>query len=437
MSEASEDKDPNWSGTLPLMAGILALIALVGGLGFWAVRAELSGAVVAPGQVTVESNRQVIQHPEGGVVGEILVKDSDRVEKGDILIRLDGRRQRNELSIIEGQLRELSVRKSRLQTERDDAEVISFDPDLVAAANDAPIIANLMQGERTLFQSRKESLEQEISLLNEQNRQIENRIGGLKAQLDALNEQVALVDTDLVSERELLTQNLTRAARVSDLMRELAGLKGQVGRIEAEMAELRGQKASNGIALLQLKTQRRENAVSRLRDLEFREIELIARRNSLHETISRLDIRAPVDGIVYGLQVFAVQSVVQAAEPLMYIVPQDQPLVVSARVDTINIDEVYAGQEASLQFSAFDQRKIPELKGQVQRISADALQDQATGQPYYSVEILPNSDEIEKLQGHSLLPGMPVQSFIQTGARSPLVYLIEPMAGFFNRAFRE
>ena len=246
-----------------------------------------------------------------------------------------------------------------------------------------------------------------------------------------------MVQTDLESERDLLTQNLTRAARVSDLMRELAGLKGQVGRIEAEMAELRGQKASNGIALLQLKTQRRENAVSQLRDLEFREIELIARRNSLRDTISRLDIRAPVDGIVYGLQVFAVQSVVQAAQPLMYIVPQDQPLVVSARVDTINIDEVYAGQEASLQFSAFDQRKIPELKGKVQRISADALQDQATGQPYYSVEILPDSDEIAKLQGHSLLPGMPVQSFIQTGARSPLVYMIEPMAGFFSRAFRE
>ena len=178
MTETPDEKEPNWSGTVPLMAGFMAMIALVGGLGFWSVRAELSGAVVAPGQVTVESNRQVIQHPEGGVVGDILVKDSDRIEKGDVLIRLDGRRQRNELSIIEGQMRELSVRKSRLQSERDDLEVIEFDPDLVAAAADAPEIARLMQGERTLFQSRKESLSQEVGLLNEQNLQIENRIGG-------------------------------------------------------------------------------------------------------------------------------------------------------------------------------------------------------------------------------------------------------------------
>ena len=170
---------------------------------------------------------------------------------------------------------------------------------------------------------------------------------------------------------------------------------------------------------------------------EFREIELSERRLSLQDTISRLDIRAPVGGIVYGLQVFGAQSVVQAAQPLMYIVPQDQPLVVSARVDTINIDEVYAGQEASLQFSAFDQREIPELKGAVRSLSADVLRDEATGEAYYSVEIVPDSSEITKLQGQTLLPGMPVQSFIQTGARSPLTYLIEPMASFFHRAFRE
>ncbi|WP_444968081.1 HlyD family type I secretion periplasmic adaptor subunit [Roseovarius pacificus] len=431
------DEDPKWKGVLPLTAGILALVALVGGLGLWAVRAELSGAVVAPGQVKVETNRQAVQHPEGGVVGDLLVKDSDRVDEGDILIQLDGRRPKSELSIVEAQLRELAARKARLQAERDNAEEIAFDPDLVALAASRPEVDKLLQGERTLFHSRNESLEQEVSLLNEQNQQIEDRIAGLQAQLDALNEQASLTQNDLDSEKQLLDQNLTRASRVSELMRELAGLKGQIGRLEAESAELRGQKTSNGIALLQLKTQRRENAVSLLRDLEFREIELSERRLSLQDTISRLDIRAPVGGIVYGLQVFGAQSVVQAAQPLMYIVPQDQPLVVSARVDTINIDEVYAGQEASLQFSAFDQREIPELKGAVRSLSADVLRDEATGEAYYSVEIVPDSSEITKLQGQTLLPGMPVQSFIQTGARSPLTYLIEPMASFFHRAFRE
>ncbi len=437
MSNPNKDEDPKWKGVFPLTAGILALIALVGGLGVWSVRAELSGAVVAPGQVKVETNRQAVQHPEGGVVETVLVKESDRVEQGDILIQLDGSRQKSELSIVEAQLRELSARKSRLQAERDSAQSISFDPVLLQEAETQPEIKKLLQGERTLFQSRNDSLQQEVSLLKEQNQQIEDRIAGLMAQLDALNEQAALVQEDLDSELQLLDKNLTRASRVSELKRELARLEGQIGRLEAEAAELRGQKTSNGIALLQLTTQRRENAVTRLRDLEFREIELSERRLSLRDTISKLDIRAPVDGIVYGLQVFGTQSVVQPAQPLMYIIPQDQPLVVSARVDTIHIDEVFAGQEASLQFSAFDQRDVPELKGAVRSLSADVLRDEATGQAYYSVEIVPDSTQISKLEDQTLLPGMPVQCFIQTGARSPLAYLVEPMARFFHRAFRE
>lgn len=431
------DQDPKWSGWRPLIAGILALVALLGGLGFWAVRAEISGAVVASGQVKVESNRQIIQHPEGGVVGEILVTESDVVGQGDVLIRLDGRQLVTELSIVEGQLRELSARKSRLEAERDGAEAVEFAAELVAAAALDTDAGGLLRGEETLFLSRKEALEQEVELLAEQNQQIDNRIGGLEAQLAALEEQAELMRRDLQAEQALLDQRLTRAARVSEIMRDIAGQRGQIGRIEAEIAELRGQKASNGIALLQLTTQRRENAVSRLRDLEFREIELRERRTALQDRISRLDIRAPVSGIVYGMQVFARQSVVQPAQPLMYIVPQDLPLVVSARVDAINVDEVFVGQEASLQFPAFDQRETPEIRGKVERISADVLMDEASGQSYYSVEIQLAAAEIDKLGTQTLLPGMPVESFIQTGKRTPLGYLVEPMAAFFNRAFRE
>ena len=431
------DQDPKWSGWRPLSAGILALVILVGGLGFWSVSAEISGAVVAPGQVKVESNRQVIQHPEGGVVGEILVGESDLVQEGEVLIRLDGSQLVSELTIVEGQLRELSARKARLEAERDGVDTIVFAPELVTAAADDAHVASLLSGEETLFLSRNEALEQERNLLAEQNQQIDNRIEGLNAQLAALQEQAELMTRDLEAEQTLLNQRLTRAARVSEIMRDIAGQRGQIGRIEAEIAELRGQKASNGIALLQLTTQRRENAVSRLRDLEFREIELRERRTSLQDRISRLEIRAPMSGIVYGMQVFARQSVVQPAQPVMYIVPQDQPLVVSARVDAINVDEVFVGQEAALKFPAFDQRETPDIRGQVDRISADVLMDEATGQSYYSVEIQLASAEIDKLGSLTLLPGMPVESFIQTGNRTPLGYLVEPMAAFFDRAFRE
>lgn len=432
-----QDPQRRWSGTVPLWIGIAALVLLVGGLGAWSVGTTLAGAVVAQGIVQVESNRQVVQHPDGGVVGEILVKDSDEVARGDVLIRLDGRRLRSELSVIESQLLEIGARKARLVAERDGATEIVFADDLEARARDIPEAAKTLEGELTLFHARAEAIEQERSLLREQNEQIENRLLGIEAQLGALRIQADLVLEEQEGQQRLLDKQLTQAARVSELRREHAGLLGQIGRLESELAALRGQIASNEIAALQLYTRRREDAVTQMRDLEFREIELIERRIVLEDSLSRLDIRAPVSGIVYGMQVFAVQSVVQAAEPLLYIIPQDQPLVVSARVEAINIDEVHSGQEAELRFPAFDQRRLPEVRGQITRISADVLQDQVTGLSYYAAEIMPFEAEMAKLEGQELLPGMPVEAYIRTRDRTPLAYMIEPLTIFFSRALRE
>lgn len=437
MNDLPKDLQPKWPGTAPLICGIVALLLLIGGLGAWSVKARLSGAVVAPGLVQVERNRQVVQHPDGGVVGEILVKDSDRVDKGDILIRLDGRRQKSELSIIEGQLREIAARASRLRAERDDLAGIDFGPELTEMAETDPAVDSLLKGERTLFIARREAMEQETELLHEKNRQIENRIEGIGAQLDAMRQQEELLKGDLADQQALLAKQLTQSSRVSELLRETANLSGQIGRSEAEVAELKGQVASNDIALLQLSTRRREEAVSMLRDLQFREIELTERQIVLQDTLTRLDIRSPTGGIIYGMQVFAEQSVVQPAQPLMYIIPQDEPLVAQARVEAINIDEVYVGQDASLRFSAFDQRQIPEIGGQVKRISADVLKDDNTGLSYYSVDIQPLDSELGKLGKSQLLPGMPVEAFIRTGERTPLAYLLEPLTSFFGRAMRE
>ncbi|PIV78592.1 MAG: HlyD family type I secretion periplasmic adaptor subunit [Rhodobacteraceae bacterium CG17_big_fil_post_rev_8_21_14_2_50_63_15] len=426
-----------WSGAVPLGVGILSLILLVGGLGLWSVGTTLAGAVVAHGVVQVESNRQVVQHPEGGVVGEILVKDSDEVARGDILIRLDGRRLRSELSVIDGQLLEIGARKARLIAERDGAADVFFPDALRAQAEDMPDANAVLQGEVMLFYAREEAIQQERSLLQEQNLQIDNRTVGIKAQLDALQIQADLVLEEQEGQQRLLDQQLAQAGRVSELRREHANLMGQIGRLDSELAALKGQIASNDIAALQLRTRRREDAVTQLRDLEFRQIELVERKIVLEDSLSRLDIRAPTSGIVYGMKVFAVQSVVQAAEPLLFIIPQDQPLVVSARVEAINIDEVHAGQEAELRFPAFDQRRLPEVRGQITRISADVLQDQVTGLSYYSAEIMPFEAEMAKLEDQVLLPGMPVEAFIRTRDRTPLAYMIEPLTIFFDRALRE
>ena len=427
----------SWSARLPLMVGVAALCLLVGGLGFWSVHANIAGAVVTSGTVQVQSNRQVVQHPDGGVVEAILVREGDVVAPGAVLLRLDGNRQRAELEIVEGQLREIMVRRARLRAEQNDGTEISLDPMLRELAEDDNQLAANIAEERALFLERLQALRQELRLIDEKNLQIENRIVGTQTQLAAIREQADILDTELRDQESLLARQLTHSTRVSQLHRERAGLRGQIGRHDAEIAELRGQVVSNEIFALQLQTSRREQAVTALRELQFREIELSQRRLMLIDTLSRLDIRAPVGGIVHDTQVFALQSVIRPAEALMYIVPQDQRLVVQSRVEAQAIDEVYRGQEASLQFTAFDQRETPQIIGSVSRISADANTDDRTGISYYAVEIEVLESELQKLADRALLPGMPVEVFLRTGERTPLSYLTQPLLSYFNRAFRE
>ncbi len=427
-----------WHAGGALTSGILALVLLVGGLGVWGTQAQLSSAVVTSGMINVETNRQVVQHPDGGVVGAILVKDGDTVKAGDVLIRLDGTRLQSELTIVEGQLREIAARQARLEAERDDRDTITFPPALRSLIATDPEARRQIEGEGALFATRKEALAQQTSLLEEQNAQLGNRIDGLAAQKESLQEQIDLMDGELVDQERLLVQKLTQQARVLELQRERARMTGQMGQIAAETAELRGKLAENEIFRVQLKTKRQEEAVTALRDLQFRQIELIERQLALSETLSRLEVRAPVGGIIYNSQVFAEQSVLQPAQPILYIVPQDQPLVITARVNSINIDEVFVGQEASLRFSAFDQRRIPAILGEISQISADALRDETTGGNFYTIEVIPRPGEMAKLgDNHTLLPGMPVEAFLKTGEHTVLSYLLRPFMSFFDHAFRE
>nr|MCU0855347.1 HlyD family efflux transporter periplasmic adaptor subunit [Paracoccaceae bacterium] len=169
----------------------------------------------------------------------------------------------------------------------------------------------------------------------------------------------------------------------------------------------------------------------------FREIELTERRLGLQERLSRLEVRAPVSGVVYGQQVFAVQSVVQAGAPIMYIIPQDRPLLVEARVPSVHVDEIQLGQEAVLRFTALDMRRTPEMTGIVTGISADVIVDERTGANFYEVQLIPREEDLPKLDGQVLLPGMPVEAFIRTEDRTPISYLTKPLTDYFNRAFRE
>jgi HlyD family secretion protein len=419
-SKADANPTARWKARGPLMAGYLALAVLVLGFGGWSVTATISGAIIAPGQIEVEQNRQVVQHLTGGVVGEIRVKEGDSVKAGDVVVRLDDTTLKSELNVIESQYFEMVARRGRLAAERDGREAITFDPLLITAAADNAELRDLMDGQTRLFQARLDSQRQESEQMAERKVQIQAQIDGLTAQYDAQIKQHDLMQLELDDQLKLLEKGLAQASRVSAMKREAARLEGQMGEVKASRAEAAGKMIETEIGLLRLISSRREDAITRLRDLGYRELELAERRLLLLDTLSQLDIRAPVSGVVYDMQVFALRSVVRPADPVMYIVPQDLPLVIAGRIEPIHIDQVHVGQPVTLRFSAFDQRSTPELFGKVIKLSADAFVDEATRASYYRVDIAPDPEEYEKLQGLELLPGMPVESYIRTADRTPL-----------------
>ncbi len=428
----------NFPTRRPLMIGLIATLILVGGFGSWASMANISGAIVSSGQIEVDQNRQVVQHPDGGVVAEILVDEGDVVEAGQVLIRLDPTLEQSELSIIEGQLFELMARRGRLEAERDDAQTVTFDPRLIKAAQENSEVAELMQGQGRLFVARLESLNNQIDQLNKRRGQIQNQIDGIDAQMVALVKQLDLIGQELESQQSLLDKGLAQAARVLGLQRTQAQLSGQVGDLTAKRAEADGRSTEIAIQITSLQTERREAAITQLRDQQYRALELEERYRALTERLARMNIKAPVSGIVYGLTVFAPRSVIRAAEPVLFLIPQNRPLVIAAQVMPIHIDEMFVGQDVILRFSALDSRTTPELFGRVTQISADAFQNEATLSSYYRAEIVLNDGEISKLPaGITLIPGMPVESFIKTQDRTPLAYLVKPFTDYFAKAFRE
>ncbi len=434
---SAETRKDGWSAGGFIRFGIFCVILLGAGLGGWAATAKLQGAVIAPGQMQVENRRQVVQHPDGGVVGEILVREGDLVEAGEVLVRLDGTTLRSELTVLESQLYELMARRGRLQAEQADWDKISFDPELVEVAETNPEVRSLLEGQRALFEARLGTMANEIDVMRERQEQIREQIEGAKAEIDSLERQRQLIAQELESQRELLRKGLAQASRVLALEREAARLDGQRGQLVAQAAQLKGEISEIEIELLRLGATRREEALAELRDIGYRELELKERRIALREQLSRLDVRAPVGGVVLDMTVHALKAVVRAAEPILHIVPSDSALVVNAEVDPTNIDAVHPGQEAVLRFSSFNARTTPVLYGTVSKVSPDAFKDEETQRSFYRAEVTLREGEIAKLEGQQLVAGMPVEVFIQTGERTPIQYLLKPITDYLNRAMRE
>ncbi len=437
LSKDMAELDRRWSAGGYLRAGVLTLATLVFGFGAWTAFASISGAVVAPGRLKVEGNRQIVQHLEGGVVARILVKEGDVADAGQVLIRLDDTQLRAELGIVESRLFDTLARIARLEAEQEDAPEPRFDKDILAEAAVRPEVAALVEGQRRLFNARLETMQRESEQLRERQSQIRDEITGSEAQMKALEIQLGFINRELVDQRSLLERGLTQTSRVLSLERENARLQGEAGSLKAQVAQARGRITEIEIQLVGREATRREEAMTGLRDLKATEAELRERRLSTRDKLSRLDVRAPRGGIVLGMTVFTEGAVIKPAEAVMYIVPTDEALVVESRIEVTNIDQVYPGQAARLHFSAFNSRTTPQVEGVVKRISPDALTDERTGASYYTAEVAIGDEGLHQLDGLTLVAGMPVEAFIQTGERSPLSYLTEPFTEFFSRSMLE
>ena len=425
-----------WSARRPMTVGLLALLVLVGGFGGWAVTAKISGAVIASGLIEVDQNRQVVQHFDGGIVTDILVNEGDVIAAGDVLLRLDAQDLQAGLAVVEGQLFEILARRARFEAERDGADALSFDP--LLDEGDPDTVQSLKDGQTNLFNARLDSVARRTEQLANRTDQISSQIRGISAQQDALRSQLELIDEELANQQSLLERGLAQASTVLNLQRERARLQGQVGELTASVAGAGERVTEIEIEILSLDTTRREEAITRLRDLQFNELELREKRTTIVRQLGRLDIRAPVGGIVYSLQVFGSGVVIRAADPLMFIVPQDRPLVIATRVSPTDIDVLTIGQDVSIRFSALDQRTTPELYGTVAVVSADAFSDTTTGVSFYRAEIRLNDGELARLpEGTTLIPGMPVEAFIRTADRTPMNYLTRPLSDYIARTFRD
>ena len=419
-----------------LLAGLSVLALLGGGIGGWAATTELSGAVVAPGLVVVDSNVKKVQHPTGGVVGEIRVRDGDRVNAGDLVVRLDETITRANLAVVTKSLDELAAQQGRLEAERDRLLTIKVKEELQARSAE-PAVAELLAGERRLFELRREARDGLGAQLKQQIGQLHEQIAGLQEQASAKSEEIRLIQDELAGVQDLWRKNLVPISRVTALRREETRLKGERGQLVATVAQARGKISETGLQIIQIDQELRSEVATELREIQAKAAELVEKRVAAEDQLKRIDIRAPQTGVVHQSAVHTVGGVIAGGDPLMLIVPEADDLSIEVKIQPQDIDQMRIGQEAVLRLSAFSQRTTPEIRGRISRVAADLTQNQKTGFAFYTARVEVSELELARLKELKLVPGMPVEAFVQTGERTALSYLAKPLSDQLNRAWRE
>ena len=420
-----------------MIVGLALMLVLAVGFGGWASTVPISGALIAPGQVVVDSNVKKVQHPTGGVVGEVRVRDGDTVKAGDIVVRLDETVVKASLAIVTKTLNGLLARAARLEAEQRGLDTIKFPAMLTDRAED-PDVRDVMASETKLFEVRVNGRAGQKSQLRERVMQLNEEIQGLSAQENAKDKEIALVANELIGVRQLYEQRLIQISRLTTLERDSARLSGERAQYIASRAQARGKITETELQIIQVDKDMVSEVSKDLRETNDKIGEFVERKVTAEDQLRRIDIRAPQAGIVLQSTVHTVGGVITAGDAIMMIVPQADDLSVEAKVNPQDIDKLQIGQKTLLRLSAFNQRTTPELNGKVTRVSADVTTEQRTGQTYYTIRVSMPPEEVARLGGsNKLIPGMPVEAFVQTGDRTMFSYLMKPLSDQLMRSFRE
>jgi HlyD family secretion protein len=421
---------------LHLIIGLTVVVLLAGGLGGWASTTEISGALIAPGSIVVESNVKKVQHPTGGVVGEVRAHDGDLVKTGDVVVRLDDTVTKANLAIVTKNLDGLWARAARLQAEQQGLDKLVFPASLLDRISD-PDVKNVIASETKLFEVRTTGRAGQKAQLHERVAQLKEEIAGLEAQQNAKDQEIALVEKELVGVRVLYDQHLVQLTRLTTLERDAARLSGERAQYIASKAQAKGKITETELQIIQVDKDMVSDVSKDLRETNDKIGEFVERKVTAEDQLRRIDIRAPQDGMVERSTVHTVGGVINAGDAIMMIVPQADDLQVEAKVNPQDIDKLQVGEKTLLRLSAFNQRTTPELNGAVIRVSPDVTTDQRTGQSYYTIRVSMPPEEVARLGEVKLIPGMPVEAFVQTGDRTMLSYLVKPLRDQLMRAFRE
>ena len=418
-----------WTGFI----GVFVLVVILGG---WAHFAKIRGAVVAPGRIEVESKPKTIQHLDGGIVGEILVKNGDHVKAGQVLLRLDPTSKDANKTIIEKRLFEAQAQVDRLRAERDGLSEIDWSS-LLRDNLKRPDVQSIMTGQEKLFTARKKSSDGQQEQLRQRIRQSEDQIAGLKNLIASKKKQRDLITQELAGLRKLLVKGYVSKTRVLALEREQARLSGEISSHQADIARMKSVIGETRIQILQIEKDEMSEVLAELRKYESEVNDLKEQLVTASDQLERVDIVSPVDGIVHNMEVTTIGGVVAPGAPIMQIVPLNDRLIIEAQIRPEDVDQIYEGQPAEINLSAFSRRTTPRLMGKVIGHSPDSIVDKMTGISYFSVRIEIPPEEMKLIEGLTLIPGMPAECYIQTQERTVLSYLLKPFKDQLGRAFRE